>query len=99
MKSGQSGFHRIRHYGLIASPRRAANIRRLRHLIAAGDETAQPFRNADPSDGAADPEPAAAPATTKICPCCGGRMSVIETFARGAQPRSFKAAAVAINSS
>ena len=35
-----SGFHRIRHYGLFAGPRRAENIARLRELIAAGGSPA-----------------------------------------------------------
>ena len=38
-------------------------------------------------------------AIAQICPCCGGRMSVVETFARGAQPRSFKARAARIDTS
>ena len=74
------GFHRIRHYGLLASAARQANIARARELLAA-------------------PEPPTAPdATTKAtataptdhrppCPCCGGRMIVIETFERGGGPR------------
>ncbi len=41
------GFHRIRHYGLFASPRRAANILRLRDLIAAGEQAAKPVTKAD----------------------------------------------------
>jgi len=74
-----SGFHRIRHYGFLASPGRAATIGRLRELIAAD------------CDGA--------PASATICPRCGGRMRVIETFARGAEPRSFKAEPAGIDSS
>jgi Putative transposase len=74
------GFHRIRHYGLFASAARRANIARARELLAA-------------------PEPPTAPdATTKAtataptdhrppCPCCGGRMIVVETFERGGGPR------------
>jgi hypothetical protein len=38
-------------------------------------------------------------AIAQICPSCGGRMSVVETFARGAQPRSFKADAARIDTS
>src|SRR5271165_533449 len=37
-----SGFHRIRHYGFLASPGRAATIERLRDMIAASDVTARP---------------------------------------------------------
>jgi len=75
------GFHRIRHYGLLASADRRANIARARALLAA-------------------PEPPTAPdATTKAtataptdhrppCPCCGGRMIIVETFERGGGPRA-----------
>jgi Putative transposase len=91
--------HRIRHYGLFASPKRAANMERLRDLIAAANAGAQPFHRSDPPDGGADANHADAPALSTICPCCGGRMSVVETFARGAQPRSFKADAARIDTS
>jgi hypothetical protein len=68
------GFHRIRHYGLLAKPSSADNIARARELLA----TPQPCN--EPADEAADHnEPA--------CPCCGGRMLIIEIFARGATPR------------
>ena len=40
-----------------------------------------------------------APASATICPSCGGRMRVIETFVRGAEPRSFKAEPAGIDSS
>jgi len=68
------GFHRIRHYGLLAKPSSADNIARARELLT----VPQPCN--EPADGAADRnEPA--------CPCCGGRMVIIEVFARGATPR------------
>ena len=70
------GFHRIRHYGLFASGSRAVNIAPIRRLLAP----------ASPPD---DPAPTAA--TTPVaaaCPCCGGRLVVIERFRRGKAPRS-----------
>jgi hypothetical protein len=69
------GFHRIRHYGLFASTTRADNIALARKLLAV------PKRQAEPADAAAvdHSEPA--------CPCCGGRMIIIETFRRGSTPR------------
>ena len=94
-----SGFHRIRHYGFLASPGRAANIGRRRELKAACDGTAQPSRAAGAGDAAIDPEPSDAQAASKACPSCGGRMRVIETFARGARPRSFTAEPAGIDSS
>ena len=95
-----SSFHRIRHYGLFASPRRAANILRLRDLIAAVAEDWQPFRDAGASGGdAAAADRDDAPSIPRICPCCGGRMSVVETFVPGAKPRTFSADPIGINSS
>jgi hypothetical protein len=76
-----TGFHRIRHYGLFASGVRAQNIVRARALLAA----ATPGRRQNKRDGDADrPEPCA---PAHPCPCCGGRMIVIETFQRGRAPR------------
>jgi hypothetical protein len=67
-----SGFHRIRHYGLLAGAMRADNIERARQLLAAAEKPPQPSREADnPAD---DLPPA------RRCPCCGGRMIVVETF-------------------
>ena len=71
------GFHRIRHYGLFASAARARNIERVRALLAAAETPPQQEREAD---GGADPAEGA-----HKCPCCGGRMIVIETF-EGVRP-------------
>jgi len=75
------GFHRIRHYGLFAKSSCADNIARARKLLAI------PQPEAEPADAAAtdDTEP---PTRSHPCPCCGGRMIIIETFAQGCQPRS-----------
>jgi hypothetical protein len=67
-----SGFHRIRHYGLLAGAMRADNIDRVRQLLAAAEAAPQPSREADNPD-----EDISA---TRRCPCCGGRMIVVETF-------------------
>jgi hypothetical protein len=85
------GFHRIRHYGLFASQKRAANIARLRELIAAAEGAEKPLGDSCATSKA--PQPTEHPETSapaKACPCCAGRMRVIETFARGATPRRFK---------
>src|SRR5260221_7194167 len=71
-----AGFHRIRHFGLFASACRAANLARARKLIAA----ATPPAPAEPVPAAEDTAPSPYPPT---CPCCGGRMIVIETIRRG----------------
>jgi hypothetical protein len=78
-----SGFHRIRHYGLFASGKRAENIARARELLAAPAPPTQARDARDPGAADAD-EP---PALANPCPCCGGRMIIIETFRRGTTPR------------
>ena len=70
------GFHRIRHYGLFAKANCAANIARARELLCI------PKPQDQPADPAHDDEPLSHP-----CPCCGGRMIIIETFEPGCQPR------------
>jgi hypothetical protein len=73
------GFHRIRHYGLLASSNRAANIARARELLAMPSRAKQPE-----TPTAAVDEPRVLP---RPCLCCGGRMIIIETFARGCEPK------------
>jgi hypothetical protein len=78
------GFHRIRHYGLLASATCKANIARARELIAMPVPVTDPpaeHDDADPAAGvAADHRPP--------CPCCGGRMIIVETFERCGAPRA-----------
>src|SRR3979411_1422600 len=70
------GFHRIRHYGLLANGNRAANIAHARELLA----VPSPVKAPEPEND----EPCVLP---RPCPCCGGRMLIIEAFERGATPR------------
>jgi len=74
------GFHRIRHYGLFASASRAENIARARQLLNAPAPQTR-------SDGAKPTEPDDPATLSHPCPCCGGRMIIIETFARGCEPK------------
>jgi hypothetical protein len=74
------GFHRIRHYGLFAGGARTNNIARARDLLAVPLRARQPDQDATSGDN--EPHTLANP-----CPCCGGRMIVIETFQRGSAPR------------
>ena len=76
------GFHRIRHYGLLASAGCKANIARARELIAAPEPLTKPAMARDTAEAhgaAADHRPP--------CPCCGGRMIIVEIFERGGMPR------------
>jgi hypothetical protein len=84
-----SGFHRIRYYGMLTSSKRAENVARARKLLltlppvipidaikAATAKPDQPTSKADEQQTGQHP-----------CSCCGGRMIIIETFARGCQPK------------
>jgi hypothetical protein len=73
-----SGFHRIRHYGLFANGGRAENLARARELLAVQAQHDEPDQAADRDDPPVPADP---------CPCCGGRMIIIETFERGGAPR------------
>jgi hypothetical protein len=70
------GFHRIRHYGLLASASCKANIARARELMAA------PMPPVDPPAAHDTADPYATTDHRPPCPCCGGRMIVVEVFAR-----------------
>jgi hypothetical protein len=74
------GFHRIRHYGLLAGGTRDKSIAQARELLHVAASTAT-----DPEDAAAADDKSQSGLATP-CPCCGGRMIVIETFAAGGQP-------------
>jgi hypothetical protein len=69
------GFHRIRHYGLLAGSARRTALVRARELLNV----------APPPDDEAPEEPVD---TRPPCPCCGGHMIIIQTFARCGQPRA-----------
>jgi len=69
-----NGFHRIRHYGLIANAGRKGNLARARELLHVVPETAEPHQ---------PDEPIATIQPMFICQHCGAAMLIIETFARG----------------
>jgi hypothetical protein len=75
------GFHRIRHYGLLASAGCKANIARAKELIGTPIPQVEPpaAHQAVGPDATTDHRPP--------CPCCGGRMIIVEVFARGGAPR------------
>jgi hypothetical protein len=74
------GLHRIRHYGLLAKSNHAANIARARELLG----VPSPSKDSEPPAANATDEQRVLP---RPCPCCGGRMIIIETFAHGCEPR------------
>jgi hypothetical protein len=83
------GFHRIRHYGFLARASCAANLARVRELLNA------PLPQTRPDD--ADPGDVEPP--THPCPCCGGRMTIIETFKRGYTPSTHPAGPIRLDTS
>ena len=74
-----AGFHRIRYYGLLATGKRAENIARARELLT------PPLIPID-AIKAAHTNPDQPQAPEHRCPCCGGRMIIIERFERGSAP-------------
>jgi Putative transposase/Transposase zinc-binding domain len=70
------GFHRIRHYGLFSNTGRAANLARMRELLGSTPRREEAESQSEPVETVLPP-----------CPCCGGRMILIEAFERGSLPR------------
>lgn len=69
-----AGFHRIRHYGLLANGNRASSLALARELLL----PPAPMQQAEH----VDEHDVFAPASF-ICAHCGGSMLILETFARG----------------
>jgi Putative transposase len=86
------GFHRIRHYGLLANANRADNIALARQLLGVRDPTPRTDQRDGVEGGQKDTE-------SNTCPCCGGHMVIIETFDRGCQPRLWPVPSLGIDSS
>jgi hypothetical protein len=86
------GFHRIRHYGLLANSNRTGNIALARRLLGVPDT---PPSSGD-SDGTENPHQ---DSEWNACPCCGGRMIIIETFEPGCQPRQWPIPSIGLDSS
>jgi hypothetical protein len=68
-----NGFHRIRHYGLLANGHRADQLALCRSLLAVRSTPADCNNDDENDPGASDHGP-------PPCPCCGGRMAIIEIF-------------------
>ncbi len=73
------GFHRIRHYGLFAGSAKAECIATACHLLDMPVPTiaAEANSSREEADDTLNPP----------CPCCGGRMRIIEVFEQGQTPR------------
>jgi hypothetical protein len=87
------GFHRIRHYGFFANANRANNIALARRLLLSVPDPAPSSRQPDAAEnGRVDQD-------WNACPCCGGRMIIIETFEPGCQPRLWPLPSIGLDSS
>jgi hypothetical protein len=75
-----AGFHCIRYYGLLATGKRAENVARARQLLTPPIIPVDAIK----ATGANSAEPPQQPQHS--CPCCGGRMIIIERFEPGAMP-------------
>ena len=67
------GFHRIRHYGLLASHVRNNNLDLARTLL---DNGSNPYSIATLTDSEND----VSPRSPYLCPACGAPMLIIQTF-------------------
>ena len=79
-----TGFHRIRHYGMIANGGRKENIARARELLM--DKNIPELTDVDVTKNTDEAEEVTN--ATYICPDCGSVLIVIETFGRGQLPRA-----------
>ena len=83
-----AGFHRIRHYGLLANAQRKDNLARVRELLMGktNKEASNELVNGAVKTTARDPGEVTD--ATYVCPECGAPMVIIETFERGQLPRA-----------
>ena len=75
------GFHRIRHYGFIASAGRKNNIARIRVLLGVDLDL-------DKDTDLPDADEILPLTLREPCPDCGGTMYIIEAFKRGQRPKT-----------
>jgi hypothetical protein len=88
------GFHRIRHYGFLASGNRTNSIALARQFLGM-PHPASSSRDGDGTEGGRADEHD----EWNTCPCCGGRMIIIETFEPGCQPRLWPTPPIGLDSS
>jgi Putative transposase len=86
------GFHRIRHYGFLASGNRTRSIALARQFLGMPDPASSHLAPDVAENGRVDEE-------RNACPCCGGRMIIIEIFEPGCQPRLWPLQSIGLDSS
>ena len=88
------GFHRIRHYGFLANANRTSSIALARQFLGMPDPASSSRDGDGTKGGHADEHD-----EWNTCPCCGGRMIIIETFEPGCQPRLWPLPPIGLDSS
>ncbi|MCP4088989.1 MAG: IS91 family transposase [Gammaproteobacteria bacterium] len=76
------GFHRIRHYGLIANAKRKDNLNRARELLKVPEPPVEDIEIDKKTTEGDEPD------SNYICPDCGAPMIILETFMRCQHPRA-----------
>ena len=88
-----ASFHRIRHIGFLANTNRVDAVARIREMLAGRmPDCDAPETNDRQNDQEKVQETTPDHA---ICSCCGGRMILVESFERGAAPKTWTCAPVA----
>lgn len=75
------GFQRIRHYGFLANGHRREKLARIRRLLPAAPAAA------DCATRERKEKQIAEPSERPPCPCCGGRMMIVETLPAQHRPQ------------
>ena len=84
-----SGFHRIRHYGLLANSGRRDNLKRARELLMdQTDDEEVTEEDAIENTKSRQDDVSEQAQATYLCPDCGSPMVIIECFERGQLPRA-----------
>ena len=81
-----AGFHRIRHYGMLANTTRQHSLAQARERLmgqTTHETTDAETHETDTTDSGTPQESA-----TYLCPDCGAPMRIIDTFLRGQRPRA-----------
>lgn len=78
-----SGFHRIRHYGMVSNAQRKDFFPRVRELLNSVVQQEHPESSTESLQSNTSDE-----SMTYRCPCCGSAMKIIETFLGGQLPRA-----------
>jgi hypothetical protein len=83
-----SGFHRIRHYGLLANSGRQENLQQVRQLLPEQTDGDEAIDNNATERAESKSNETPDPIATYLCSSCGGPLVITERFERGSLPRA-----------